>query len=84
MQYILTEEEYKKLAAIDRTKVIMDKSELQKLCTLAANNIPLNRDWDKGDKSPGGCILDETNASIVCDDCLVINYCPCGYKQFSE
>lgn len=92
MQYLLNEEEYKELLELrknaDNIPSAKFKKELQKLCTLAADNIPLKSGWMKG--NPWGCILtrpkNEFGISMewYCDDCPAQNVCPYEYKSWSQ
>lgn len=85
MQYILTQEEYDKLSVRDHTKVVLNKKVLQEFCTMVSNTTPINRSWDKDDKSPWGCVLDENgNGHGYCDDCPAENICPYENKEFSK
>lgn len=84
MQYLLSEEEYKKLACNDTSKVVIQKNKLQSLCTLAAIHVPADREFNEEDKSPWGCILASgDNHPGYCDNCPVDDFCPNGYKEYS-
>lgn len=54
MQYILTQAEYGQLKHHQSPAY---KAELQKLCTLAANHVPVEVPWVPGKPGPWGCIL---------------------------
>lgn len=82
MQILLTEDEYNELKnKADRS---IEYSDLQLLCTLAANHVPVQRNWDKDNVSPWGCILDDVTNPEYCDDCPAEEICPYGHKQFSQ
>lgn len=85
MQFLLTEAEYNELKAQKREQVSASKAELQRLCTLAANHIPVPRDWSQ-DKTPKpwGCILDSATNLGYCDDCPVDAICPHTGKEWSK
>lgn len=88
MQYILTQAEYDDLRRAQGVLDTAKKAALQKLCTDAANWIPVPRPWAHGDKTPApwGCILDESsqNHSGYCDDCPARNICPHDDKEWSQ
>lgn len=69
MQYLLTKEEFEKLERVEVGQIVVNKNELQKLCELAANHVPVDRDWDINDKSPWGC------TGGYCDECPSQNLC---------
>lgn len=83
MQYILSEEEYKRLKAEKEAPVIARKKALQKLCTDAANSIVLKSGWRKG--HVWGCILDkESGNEWYCDECPAQEFCPYPSKHWSK
>lgn len=83
MQYLLTEQEYKELKNNESDALKKIKSDLQKVCTYSAMNSPCDRNYDKNDKSPWGCVL--VKGSIeYCDDCPVKSFCPSNYKRWSK
>ena len=87
MQYILTQAEYDELRRAQGVITTAKKSELQKLCTDAANHIPITRDWAPNEPpAPWGCILDESspNHGGYCDDCPAKEVCPHDYKVWSK
>lgn len=88
MQYILTQQEYDELRGEQRAKLLSNKAELQKLCTAAANHVPVPRPWAMGDKTPApwGCILDPNspNHDGYCDDCPAQGLCPHDGKEYSQ
>lgn len=85
MMYILTQEEYDRLRG---ARDMMDKAvtaELQRLCTLAAQHVPVYRSWNTDDMSPWGCILaPEYKDPSYCDCCPVNQICPSDRKRFSQ
>lgn len=86
MQYILSEEEYRALTAAQRAGKLEQTEKLQAFCTLAAQHIPIVRDWDS-DKTPRpwGCILGPRQQNPgYCDDCPVEEICPLVGKEFSK
>ncbi|MFN4121309.1 hypothetical protein [Acidovorax sp.] len=87
MQYILTQEEYDALRRDQGVRVTNRKAELQKLCTDAANHIPIVRDWAPNEPpAPWGCILDEGSPNYrgYCDDCPAKQICPHDGKEYSQ
>lgn len=87
MQYILTQQEYDDLRRAKGVLETAEKNELQKLCTDAANHIPIMRDWAPNQPpAPWGCILDESspNHGGYCDDCPAQAICPHDGKEFSQ
>lgn len=98
MQYILTQEELSALQsradAGDAIKRSMPSiKELQALCSLVADHVPVKSGWYKG--KVWGCILttrkgegEEQDYSDdyewYCDDCPAQKACPYNYKQFSK
>lgn len=86
MQILLTESEYNELKAQKRERIAASKEDLQHICTLAANHIPVPpRDWSQ-DKTPRpwGCILDEGTNPGYCDACPVDAICPNPGKAWSK
>ena len=87
MQYILTQAEYDDLCRAQFRLTTARESELQRLCTDAANHIPITRGWAPNDPSaPWGCILDESspNHCGYCDDCPARRICPHDKKEWSQ
>lgn len=87
MQYILTQAEYDDLCRAQFMLTTARESELQRLCTDAANHIPITRGWAPNDPSaPWGCILDESsqNHGGYCDDCPARRICPHDKKEWSQ
>lgn len=92
MQYILTEEEYKALRAEagkakkfdGHTVVGLSTSQLQKLCTTIANEMPVTWGWGGPDPKPWQCILDNPHDEWYCDKCPVQKICPHPSKQWSQ
>lgn len=86
MQYLLTEEEYRALTATQHRNKLENTEKLQAFCTLAAQHIPVAREWAT-DKTPApwGCILGprQQNPSY-CDDCPVSEICPYQGKEWSK
>lgn len=83
MQYLLSKEEYDQITCTDKKKIVIDRAELQKLCTLAAQHVPVDRDWDINDKSPWGCITGDKNPGY-CDECPSSKLCPYENKEYSQ
>ena len=86
MQFILSEEELDDLKERKRLHEVAQKEELQKLCTLACNHIPVIVPWDKeADPKPWGCILSQKQYSDhYCDECPVDELCPYNGKNWSK
>lgn len=84
MQYILTEAEYAGLIANQRAATKATAAELQKLCTKAAQHIPVSRDWAADPTpQPWGCILEPPSPGY-CDDCPSKTVCPHPHKRWSK
>ena len=87
MQYILTQAEYDDLRRAQGVLTTAKNAELQKLCTDAANHIPIAREWVPNDQpAPWGCILDKRspNHGGYCDDCPARRICPHDNKEWSQ
>lgn len=82
VQFILTEDEMNtlRLASLKGDKA-PDTEELQKLCTLAANHVPVHPSWTK-EPLIWGCILSDT--SEQCDECPALKVCPHPHKEWSK
>lgn len=87
MQYLLTQQEYDALQREKRLRTEAQTAELQKLCTLAAQHVPVVVRWSS-DKTPRpwGCILDAdgTKNPGYCDLCPAQDVCPCERKEWSK
>ena len=86
MQYILTESEYMDLKRDYNEKLRASNDNLQRICTLAAQHIPVPCDWgvDKTPR-PWGCVLGEPAQDPgCCDDCPVMEICPNPHKEWSK
>lgn len=85
MMYVLNEDEFKVLNEAKRARQAADTEALQRVCTLAAQHVPVDRPWshDKASK-PRGCILDPVNSPGYCDDCPASEVCPCQQKKWSK
>lgn len=87
MQYLLSEEEYMALVSKQEERDEKKLAELQKLCTLVADKVPIV--WPWGDKNqnqnprPWGCIL-SVDREWYCDHCLAQELCPCTRKHWSK
>ena len=82
MQYILTQAEYDELRRAQD-----NKAELQKLCTDAANHIPIT--WQCAPNkppAPWGCCIDKSSQNYggYCDDCPAQKLCPHDFKEWSK
>jgi len=89
MQYILTQAEYDALrakAVATPITALIEKDQLQKLCTDAANYVPVAGWSPSGRPHPWGCVLDKKghNYNGYCDDCPAVNICPHTDKDFSK
>lgn len=88
MQYILSEEEYRKLtnnrinALEARRQLTSLENKLQTLCTKVANEMPIMF-WDNTKPQPWGCILSK-DCEWYCDECPVKDICPSDAKTFSK
>lgn len=86
MQYLLTQQEYDVLTRDARMLTQRHEAELQKLCTLAAQHIPVVVEW-RADKTPApwGCILGPQGQNPgYCDRCPAWNLCPYEGKEWSK
>jgi len=83
MQYTLTEDEYRALVDVKHISEQKEKDELQKLCTLAAEYVPMNQFKAGESARPHGCVLSHGNC-LRCDGCPVISLCPLKPKNFSK
>lgn len=78
MQYLLTPREYKMLKTGSMHRTLKEVEALQRLCTLAANYVPIVSG------RPVGCILTNTDRESFCDNCPAADVCPCETKSWSE
>ena len=83
MQYLLTQEDHEKLTKRAEVFDFLNIDELQHVCTLAANHIPVKVEW-KEHIEPWGCILDEETDPTYCDEYPVDNICPNKNKDYSD
>jgi hypothetical protein len=86
MQYVLTQQEFETLQRDARMLAHKNEAELQALCTLAAQHIPIVMAWSKNKTPrPWGCILgpDEQDPGY-CDDCPAQKVCPHQGKKWSK
>lgn len=84
MQFILTAEEYQALTALRDLKISTNKAELQEVCSMVADHVPLSRSWDAANTSPWGCVITVADSDHVCDHCLAVKVCPSDQKNFSS
>lgn len=87
MQYILTQEEYDGLRRAQGVMQTNKQADLQKLCSAAANHIPIAREWAPNEQpAPWGCILDRESPNYrgYCDECPAQSVCPHEYKEWSQ
>ena len=82
MQYILSQEEIdaqcEKARVLERLPSV---DELQKFCTLVADNMLVTDGWKKG--QVWGCIL-SSKREWYCDDCPAEKVCPYQNKNWSK
>lgn len=86
MQYILTQQEYETLQRDARVAQSRQSAELQELCTLAAQHIPIVVGW-RHDTTPRpwGCILGPREQDPgYCDCCPAREVCQHKCKQWSK
>lgn len=86
MQYLLTQQEYEEMRREKNLRTDGQVAELQKLCTLAAQHIPIVVEWGT-DKTPRpwGCILGESEQDPgYCDRCPAQDVCPHEGKEWSK
>ena len=86
MQFILTQQEYDALLREKRLRSDGEKAKLQALCTLAANHIPVLREWSPDvAPAPWGCILGPLSPRPeYCDECPAKDVCPHDGKEWSK
>lgn len=84
MEYILSENEYKGLLNQIEVAKKDSKEKLQRVCTLVASHMPVDRHWDVKNKTSWGCILNDINNPGYCDDCPVTEECPLEHKEWSK
>lgn len=95
MQYILTEKEYNDLLNKGKKREDINTKELQELCTLAAEHVPVKWGWgEKPDPKPWGCIIPlieeaEREGECIddlwyCDKCPAQKMCPYEWKEYSK
>lgn len=86
MQYIFSQQEYDSLLREKNLRTQTQENELQNLCTLAAEHIPVKLEWGDPNRSPEpwGCILSKTKNSGYCDCCPAQEICPNDYKEWSK
>jgi hypothetical protein len=87
MQYLLTQQEYDELQRAKQQRAKAQTAELQKLCTLAAQHVPVAVScFGVETLRPWGCILDsdpEKNPGY-CDLCPAQDLCPSERKEWSK
>ena len=86
MQYLLTQQEYEALHREKQLRTAVQTAELQALCTLAAQHIPIVVKWmtDKTPR-PWGCILGPNEQDPkYCDCCPAREVCPHDRKEWSK
>lgn len=86
MQYILTQQELDALRSEEKQRTDTRAQELQALCTLAAQHIPVVVEWSVNPTPrPWGCILGprEQNPGY-CDRCPARKVCPHPGKEWSK
>jgi len=91
MQYILSKEEYDALVNGKLERAKMADKKLQKLCTKICNEMPVKWGWDinNDEPKPWTCKLNppkdpEYYEEWYCDQCPVVDICPCTEKEFSQ
>lgn len=85
MEYLLSQEEYDKLRTEGTTRSKKAREQLQRVCTLAAENVPVKIPYIKDrPEEPWGCILTEKTKCGYCDHCPVQRDCPSGLKSWSK
>ena len=82
MQYILTQEEYDNLLNKGKEREQMNNDDLQKLCTMVADHMPI-RFNDGEPMKPWGCGINK-GFIWICDGCPVKKLCPYKFKKFSK
>jgi hypothetical protein len=87
MQYLLSETEYNVLVGRQEVRLKVATKQLQDICTLAANHVPVIQEWSPdATPSPWGCILTlgGKNQDGYCDCCPSKHICPFGHKNYSK
>lgn len=75
MQYILTEEEYKRLKDLAEYEKRRNAKVINELCIMVADHMPIT-EWPgtKKDPKPWGCV-NSREGEWYCDDCPVQHLC---------
>ena len=86
MQILLTTDEYDRLRGESAARARAAADRLQKVCTLAAEHVPVTLTWGPWAETPQpwGCILTRGTKTEYCDECPVREECPCQAKQWSK
>jgi len=83
--YTLTEEEYSTLKeAAQRSSNLPTPKQLQTICTLIADTMPIKWSWGIGKESPmpWKCIINQSD--WYCDECPVRRLCEYPHKKYSQ
>lgn len=84
MQYILTQAELDALHESNDERIRTMTVELQEVCTMAADHVPVTVNWfNDGKPKPWGCIL-TVKHEHYCDECPVNERCPFEHKHWSK
>ncbi len=86
MQYILSEEEYGALKAVQEEHIKLERKKLAELCTKIADTMPITVSWDKkSPPEPWRCrvTVEDEGQEHYCDGCPVRSICPLG-KRWSQ
>jgi hypothetical protein len=86
MQYILSEEEYAALKAVQSTQLKLGQKKLQTLCSKICDTMPVHWGWGGPDPKPWSCILTRSppDQDWYCDKCPVTEICPHPCKEWSQ
>lgn len=83
MQYTLTQEEFDNLRYRREAAEQERRDQLQRLCSLVADHMPVTVDW-MPEPVVWGCILTRKDRSGYCDCCPVQEDCPYNGKAYSK
>ena len=83
MQYLFSEEEYRKLLDFKIKYDAEHNAKLLALCILAAAHVPIDREWAPENKKPWGCWLPNAEHGY-CDECPAKAVCPYPNKRWSK
>lgn len=86
MMYILTQEEFDALKAVQKTERLENTKKIQVLCTKIADTMPVKWGWGGPDPKPWGCFItrEQEGEEWYCDKCPVQTICPSPRRPYSQ